>query len=91
LLRTQLASVSRRERALAEALLKIASLTEGHTVDGGFDCPSNALTARRALADGWEGRCVHDRDPWHRCDTCSDEAPEVAWAKAMIEQTRRAA
>ncbi len=69
------------------ALLSIACLAEGDTVDGGYDEPGSAQVAREALSAEWIGPCVHGRDPWDRCDTCVDAGQEVAWAQAEIART----
>lgn len=69
-----------------EALMSIASLSDGPVVCGGFDEPGSAEVARKALAAGWIGPCVHGRDPWDRCDVCGELDEEVAWAMAAIKE-----
>lgn len=68
------------------ALVRIASLSGGPVVHGGFDEPGAAQVAREALAAEWLGPCVHGRDPWTRCDRCDAAGPAVAWAMAAIER-----
>ena len=72
-----------------EALMAIASLSDGPRVHGGFDEPGSAEVARKALAARWIGPCVHARDPWDRCDECGELDEEVAWAMAAIKDGAR--
>lgn len=75
-------TMERQLARYASALMRIASLSEGIVVNGSFDEPHSANTAREALAAEWIGPCVHGRDPWDRCDEpeCMDEVE--AWAAA---------
>lgn len=78
--------VERRNRTMLEALMRIASLGEGPSVDGSFDEPHAAQVARDALAADWIGPCAHGRDPWDRCDDCENYDQTEAWARARIAE-----
>lgn len=71
------------------ALMRIAALTEGPVVHGGFDEPGAATMAREALAAEWIGPCVHERDPWDRCSKCCRAGLVVAWVMAEIAKEER--
>lgn len=68
----------RQSKRFREALTSIACLDEGADVNG------SAQQARDALSAEWVGPCIHGRDPWDRCDTCSDDGETLAWVKAQI-------
>lgn len=82
-------TAARRIRVYAEALERIACLSEGERVHGGFDEPASARIAREALASQWYGPCAHGRDPFDRCDDCGEVADAVAWALAKIAEAKR--
>jgi len=83
---TRIAWLEEANARYGAALVRIASLSDGPVVHGGFDEPSAAQAAREALAAEWPGPCVHGRDPWQRCDRCDAAGPAVAWAMAAIKR-----
>ena len=87
--RNRIARLEEDNARMKAALMKLACLDEGPVVHGGFDAPGDATLARETLAHDWIGPCVHGRDPWERCGTCTRAGALVAWAMAAIKSGGR--
>lgn len=75
--RDALFSMVQRERMKARLLSAEDTLKAW-----GFKGWTPLLGALDALATDWMGRCPHGRDPWTRCNTCSDRGAAAMWLEA---------